>query len=815
MNVSYVKPDYKAVAPSNPYSLDLMGRMLMDKAQRYETNYAQLSQEAAINEATGANIMNIASREYANQKLNGLMDSVNGDLGNADLSKMQERQAFSSKMQEFSRDPRLIQAVGDSRKISAIGAQYQKDLEKNPNNIVNYSLFQQDVQQYVNDPEGAPYRGMNFMGYVDVDKSFGDMFEQLKADGVLKQSGTPGEYIYTVTNENVDGSRIEQIVYNHLQSNPSIMGQVRNNARYYMQNMSDSDLGESYANYAQQRVVENSGAATRIKGNLARLNATDKLVEPDKDAKVAALEEQLKFVEGDIERYRGIASDPKKAFEMAAVNRQGVWQELHTNSLVNKFKSIYAYSNDKGFKVDDVSDPYAKASSSSSAGARAQTENGQFQVSDNAIVFDPQDGKTGVVELTSSSLGADVQDAMTVKSKLESDFAYDLKLRYGGIPGNDLGTYIQEQEALILKNEKVDPEYLDFRNKYVANNHRLENAAYRMNKFQKEAQQLYQSGVANQLPERFKIFGGDFSRQEMSEFMSVYGSEFKDLGMFPGEDKIQTLTKKIIERGQGPVADALKKGQLSIDTLYDTYRMHSNTFGFVNDYVSKNMTNAVLTRIPKVVLNEKQKNDEVAMGQMSGLVSHDRQMQGLPSVKNIKPIKYGYDHGNLYVTYEYEDGDKQIQTETTAMLKADQTPNAFGGLLQQDPYEDLRNTIMQRGSTSPDAQNYKSMSPVVQVPYTVKKPDGTVEKKFKPYYVRFSDKARHRMNEQGSDPLKMMPDQGINLDMFQFVDPEDPKGWLNMVDSEGRMLPPVRTVEEAMRLATTYLQSRTQLTKAK
>ena len=809
MQVSYIKPDIRTVEPSNPYSLDLMGRMLMDKAQRYESNFAKLQDQ--ITQFGNQAILNGATKQYADEKMKSIVDSVNG-MGGVDLSEYNNVQKIQNLTSEFSRDSRIVNGISDTKRIQNLQEKYQKDLEKNPGNIVNYTLFQQDVNAYAGDTsEDARYKGMDFMTYIDVDKSMQDLMDKMKSDGILKQTGEAGKYIYTTTNEEVSGDRVEQIVYNHLQSNAAVMAQVRNNSRFYMQNTPDANLAEMFQGYSQQRVAEKAASIERIDSAIKSWNAQPS--SPEKDAKLAELNKQLEFSKKDYEKYEKFAASPDEIAKQVASNKQSIWEELHTNSLVNKYKNIYAFSKYGGFKVDDVSDPYLKASMTAK---KTTTEEGDaFSINDGAVVFDAQDGTTGVRDITSSSLAADVQSAMTEKSELEKQLLSDIKLRTGSVPA-DLTIYTKQQEDKIMKKEMADPEYLDFRQKYVNANHRISNAADILKRYEKEATALYNSKeVQEKLPEQTVIAGETYSKKETVEFMQNFGQDIKNLPKFASGANAEALWRKLNEKATGRIGDDIRRGKLNLGALHDQFYKHRDVYGFVGDYVDKNIKEAVTTRIPMRVLNDKEKADVNMMGQLTGLIAHDRQMSNAEGMaKDIKPIKFGYDRDKLIITYQFENDNKEIETATTTMLKADQTPNAFGGLLQRDPYEDMRNTVMFRGSTSPDGDiktgTFKNTAPVIQVPYTVKNANGQIEKKFKAYYLRFSDRTRARMYGEGRNPVSALPDSGINVDYFQFVDPDDPTGWIPMVNDEKRMLPPVKTLSQAMTAAQVYLQALTQ-----
>lgn len=820
MQISYVKPDIKTVEWQQPYNLDLMGRMLMDKVARFEKNYANI--QGQIDQYGSMPIVNEAAKEYATQKLQGIVSSVN-EMSSGDLSDFNNVQKINNITSEFSRDKRIVNAIADTKKIQNFQQKYLEDLEKDPANITNYTLFNKDVERYAKsgDPDKS-YAGMTFMKYVDIDKSFKDQFDKMKANGEIVQQGD-GRWWSTVENKHITPERIEEIVYSHINTNAPVAMQIRNNARYNMEDLSDNKLAEMYRYNTQTRAAETKSYIDGVDAQIKLLSNR-----PDQVAEVSRLQGFKKIAEGNLNNYNTLLGDENVFNTKLTQNRGDIIGELYTSDLVRKYKAEYAFKDMSNYQLHDTSLNNAEQAAMAAAVAKSKssTSTDDFKVENGMVTFDPQTGSDGVVMTSAGELGQEIESTKQEIASVTKQMYNKIAEKYpAGVPGGDIDAFVKlQRDKLANGATDVDPAFVQFHNQLAAGEQKLRLAGNKLQNWKTLSDQAFvQGGIANKIPEQVTVrpqttgqSNRTYSRQEVLDFFNenpelkrgIFEGAWDELKGVFGGNRTPVLANTV--KGNTKLVQDIRNGQLTRTDVADLYGAYADVFDFRDAYIKTKASEDLVTRYPFRQMNMASDADKPVIGKLKNGISFGLQMAGEKPIdlNKISNVSYANKNGNLVINYEYEES-KDVFKPGSVTLDKEWTANNFGGMVKNDAYSAFTETLLRKGSLVSQeetaSKDYTKLAPVVTVPVTTKDANGRPVTVNKNFFIRLADSDRAGLFREGKNPYAAKPDGSLNIDTFHYMDPVSGQ-WILASDSMNNELSAALTVEAALAAMQRYLQ---------
>lgn len=274
MAVSYVSQVYRSDPYVLPLDLNLLGRVLSVKQERFDRNAQSIQQ--GINQLGNTDILKSQDKEYLNGKINKLVADMN-NFGGVDLSDMNISNQLSSMGSDIYNDPAVINAISGTKSVRALQSGYQA-YKTNPKLSKLYSTANEyndmkGVESYLADPNvGASYNGTSSpTPYVPYKDNLIKNINGIKAN--LRQSFTPnGELMYiNEKNEEVTPERIVQMAKDL--STADEVAQMGRDGLYQFRNLAPLDVVNKAIDLQNQKIT--NATATLQRYNSLYLQATD------------------------------------------------------------------------------------------------------------------------------------------------------------------------------------------------------------------------------------------------------------------------------------------------------------------------------------------------------------------------------------------------------------------------------------------------------------------------------------------------------------------------------------------------------------
>lgn len=333
MAVSYVSTPYKSDPYVLPLGLNLLGKVLSIKQDKFDKEGEKIQQ--GINQLGALDIIRPQDKEYADQKINELVTGINS-LGGVDLTDQNTASYLESLGSGVYNDPTVVNAVASTKSIRQLQSGYQK-MKTDPKyskmySPVNEAWDMQAVNSYMDDPQlGASYRGSaNPTPYVNYKENLIKNIQGTKAN--YKEIITPNGTLYydKVTNERISPSRIIQEAT--MLSTPEEVSQMKRDGWFTYKDADKSSVVNAAIGNVSDRIYEAQEQLLEYK-NLALQASNDPLAKSKYDLLVKKQEADIKT----LKNAAGVNILSKKYDEDPIGFKQNVYMDQFYRGLGNKF----------------------------------------------------------------------------------------------------------------------------------------------------------------------------------------------------------------------------------------------------------------------------------------------------------------------------------------------------------------------------------------------------------------------------------------------------------------------------------------------
>lgn len=212
MAVSYLSTIFRNSAYVPPVDINLLAKVDSYKQGLFDTNYEKIQNQ--INQESTLDVMKGEDRDYLNNKINNLVNNLNG-LGGVDLGDYNVSNQIESYASDIYKDDNVLNAISSTKRIRTLQQSYD-NMRTNPKlskyySDANYTLDMENVQNYLNDGQvGSTYNGnSSATPYYDYNKEFQDSFKNLVANK-YSQITPDGYYINKQTGEYIKPDQVAQ-----------------------------------------------------------------------------------------------------------------------------------------------------------------------------------------------------------------------------------------------------------------------------------------------------------------------------------------------------------------------------------------------------------------------------------------------------------------------------------------------------------------------------------------------------------------------------------------------------------------------------
>lgn len=168
---TYLSQPYQGSEFVSGVPIDLITKVGMMKQMKYDQTVASI--QGAIDEVGEQDIIKDSERNYVSNKLRDTVNQLN-QFGGVDLTQGPTASRLKSYVSNLKRDPRIYNAIADTRAIRNNMAQLAEIKEKRPGEYAsqNEALFMQGINSYLNSPEGTRYSGQAYTPYYNYDENY-------------------------------------------------------------------------------------------------------------------------------------------------------------------------------------------------------------------------------------------------------------------------------------------------------------------------------------------------------------------------------------------------------------------------------------------------------------------------------------------------------------------------------------------------------------------------------------------------------------------------------------------------------------------
>jgi len=340
---------HKPEAPTAAFDLGIFSKVLMYKQAKFDQG-ADLIQ-SKISQLENQSVMGDAQKAYMSQKINSMVEGVNG-MGGMDFSDRNVLNQISGQVDSVAKDPIIQSAITNTRniqkgmsyweKIKADAAAGKKGVYYNPANEYDYMESVNDYLRKSKSDAGAVYQERQIAPPIDVNSKLMAAAKDVVASKYTERDGT-NKYILK-TGEIVTPERLYQHALTQVQTDPALANQIRINAKYnYLQRDSEGNLNPAQlegikATYMQ--TTENK--ITSLQGELAGL-AQKLAIAGSKDDQIR-IQSQIDDTAKELENYEANRVNRENSINsMLATNPEQAASTVYTNKLLEGIVAAKAF----------------------------------------------------------------------------------------------------------------------------------------------------------------------------------------------------------------------------------------------------------------------------------------------------------------------------------------------------------------------------------------------------------------------------------------------------------------------------------------
>lgn len=310
---TYLSQPYQGSEFVSGVPIDLITKVALNKQLKYEQTVADV--QASIDEVGAYDIIKDSEKQYVDGVLSQGVNKLNQIGGGNDLSDSVTSRQLKNYVSDLKRDPRLYNAISDTRKIRNNLDQLNQIKDKHPNyySQQNEAIFMKGINDYLNGPPGTRYTGDAYIPYYNYDEAYRKIAEDIRKnpdtvldiqyatlpDGTRRARST--QEVKQVTKEKIQEALLRsndpqairqmQIDYQAGLANKTVVGaidELRATREDYLKQLQEAKdlvaqgisdpqtltVVQSVINNLEGDGKDNAGAIKQIDGKIAEVRAT-------------------------------------------------------------------------------------------------------------------------------------------------------------------------------------------------------------------------------------------------------------------------------------------------------------------------------------------------------------------------------------------------------------------------------------------------------------------------------------------------------------------------------------------------------------
>lgn len=183
---TYLSQPYQGSEFVSGVPLDLIVKVGMMKQMKYDQTVSDVQNQ--LNLVGEQDIMKDSERSYVSGRLKETVNKLN-EFSGMDLSDSNVANQLKSYTTNLARDPRIYNAIADTRAIRNNMAQLNEIKEKRPGEYAqqNEALFMQGINDYLSAPEGTRYTGQAYIPYYNYDETYRKIAKDIQDNPDIRQ----------------------------------------------------------------------------------------------------------------------------------------------------------------------------------------------------------------------------------------------------------------------------------------------------------------------------------------------------------------------------------------------------------------------------------------------------------------------------------------------------------------------------------------------------------------------------------------------------------------------------------------------------
>jgi hypothetical protein len=343
---------HKPEAPTAAFDLGIFSKVLMYKQAKFDAGADAI--QSKINQLESQSVIGDAQKQYLSQKVNGIIEGVNG-MGGMDFSDRNVINQTSSYIDSITKDPIITNAINNTRqiqkgvsyweKLKADAASGKKGVYYNPANEYDYMEGVNDYVRKSKTDASASYSDRPISPPVDVNKQLMTAAKDVVASTYVDRDGN-NRYILK-TGKVVTADRLYEHALTQIQTDPNLANQIRINAKYnYLQKGPDGNLSENQLeNLRATYVRADQNKVARLELEKAE---TEKLMSLSGDKN-----EQIRFqahldeTNRELDKYRGDKYNRLREIDaIIATNPEQAATTVYSNRLLEGIAAARAFKEE-------------------------------------------------------------------------------------------------------------------------------------------------------------------------------------------------------------------------------------------------------------------------------------------------------------------------------------------------------------------------------------------------------------------------------------------------------------------------------------
>lgn len=270
---NFLQSSYLPTQPRTDENFNLLAQVQLMKQQKYDVNQQKIQETL---DAWGMQqVLRPQDKEYIANKLSYLTDTING-LGNRDLSLTNVTNDINSKIAIAAQDPRITNALENTRKYQSFSSQVAQTREKNPElySDLNYqdALDLSGFEDYMAGRTES-LGNLQYNPYVDVPKKINDATaDWAKNHGYRREFSRENNGYFFINTEKEVLTENEVINYINSSIDPQTARQLQINARQTYKNIPEQDFVQQAQGIYDSENIELSTEISRLQAGKANLN---------------------------------------------------------------------------------------------------------------------------------------------------------------------------------------------------------------------------------------------------------------------------------------------------------------------------------------------------------------------------------------------------------------------------------------------------------------------------------------------------------------------------------------------------------------